>query len=218
MDEVDGMSSGDRGGIQELVQIYCIIINQIKIIKTTHTPIICICNDRDNPKVRTLANHCYDLQFTKPSPYEIQQRINTICMKEDLQLQSSTLQMIIESTSGDMRQILNQLQILISLKDKSTSSFDSIVKSFSKDQLLGVSAFEAGKSLLTKSTTLSLQQRYDLFFCDYELTPLVIQQNYINCIKSNNQPLDAIIQMADSADALCDCENIHEMMVKNNVE
>ena len=89
-------------------------------------------------------------------------------MKEGLQLQSSTIQMIIESTSGDMRQILNQLQILISLKDKSTSSFDSIVKSFSKDQLLGVSAFEAGKSLLTKSNSFSLQQRYDLFFCDYE--------------------------------------------------
>ena len=193
-------------------------MNQIKIIKTTHTPIICICNDRDSPKVRTLANHCYDLQFTKPSPYEIQQRINIICMKEGLQLQSSTIQMIIESTSGDMRQILNQLQILISLKDKSTSSFDSIVKSFSKDQLLGVSAFEAGKSLLTKSNSFSLQQRYDLFFCDYELTPLVIQQNYINCIKSNNQPLEAITQMADTADALCDCENIHEMMVKNNVE
>ena len=33
MDEVDGMSSGDRGGIQEL----------IKVIKTTKTPIICIC-------------------------------------------------------------------------------------------------------------------------------------------------------------------------------
>ena len=47
MDEVDGMSSGDRGGIQEL----------IKVIKTTKTPIICICNDRDRPKVRTLASN-----------------------------------------------------------------------------------------------------------------------------------------------------------------
>ena len=39
MDEVDGMSNGDRGGIQEL----------IRVIKTTKTPIICICNDRDSP-------------------------------------------------------------------------------------------------------------------------------------------------------------------------
>ena len=57
MDEVDGMRNGDRGGIQEL----------IRVIKTTKTPIICICNDRDSPKVRSLASNCYDLQFNKPT-------------------------------------------------------------------------------------------------------------------------------------------------------
>ena len=57
MDEVDGMSNGDRGGIQEL----------LRVIKTTKTPIICICNDRDSPKVRSLASNCYDLQFNKPT-------------------------------------------------------------------------------------------------------------------------------------------------------
>ncbi len=38
MDEIDGMSS-DRGGLAELIQQ----------IKKTHQPIICICNNRDNP-------------------------------------------------------------------------------------------------------------------------------------------------------------------------
>ena len=36
MDEVDGVGAGDRGGIAAL----------IKVIKTSKTPIICICNDR----------------------------------------------------------------------------------------------------------------------------------------------------------------------------
>ena len=36
LDEVDGMSSGDRGGSKALIDI----------IKTTKKPIICICNDR----------------------------------------------------------------------------------------------------------------------------------------------------------------------------
>ena len=57
MDEVDGMSTGDRGGIPEL----------IKLIKTTLIPILCICNDRDSPKVRSLGSHCYDLKFKNPS-------------------------------------------------------------------------------------------------------------------------------------------------------
>lgn len=62
MDEVDGMSSGDRGGNQEL----------IKKIDNTKTPIICICNDRQHQKVRTLANHCYDIEFSKPTAKQIQ--------------------------------------------------------------------------------------------------------------------------------------------------
>lgn len=42
MDEVDGMAGNeDRGGMQEL----------IGIIKTSKVPIICLCNDRQSPKV-----------------------------------------------------------------------------------------------------------------------------------------------------------------------
>lgn len=36
MDEVDGMSAGDRGGISALIEI----------IRTTKIPIVCVCNDR----------------------------------------------------------------------------------------------------------------------------------------------------------------------------
>ncbi len=53
MDEVDGMSSGDRGGLGELSLI----------IKRASVPIVCICNDR--MKVRTLANHCLELRFRR---------------------------------------------------------------------------------------------------------------------------------------------------------
>jgi replication factor C subunit 1 len=55
LDEIDGMSGGDRGGVQEV----------IKMIKTTKVPIICIANDRMNTKVRSLANYCKDLKFNR---------------------------------------------------------------------------------------------------------------------------------------------------------
>jgi len=53
MDEVDGVGAGDRGGIQALIQV----------IKDTKTPIICICNDRQNQKLKSLLNYVYDLKF-----------------------------------------------------------------------------------------------------------------------------------------------------------
>ena len=56
MDEVDGMAGNeDRGGIGELIQI----------IKSSSIPIICICNDRQHQKIRSLAGHCFDLRFQK---------------------------------------------------------------------------------------------------------------------------------------------------------
>ena len=64
MDEVDGMAGNDdRGGNQALIQM----------IKSTKTPIFCVCNDRQNPKVfyifqvRSLANSCYDKKFQRPT-------------------------------------------------------------------------------------------------------------------------------------------------------
>lgn len=141
-----------------------------------------------------------------------------ICDCEGLNLPPTTVTSMIESTGGDMRQILNQLQILVSLQEKSNlSSLQSIIASFTKDQLLGVSGFEAGKALLINTKTTSLQQRYDLFFCDYEMTPLIVQQNYLMSVKTNGQNMDTLLQMADAADSLCDCERIHETMVKTNV-
>ena len=57
MDEVDGMAGNeDRGGMQEL----------IALIKNTRIPVICMCNDRSHPKVRSLANYCFDMRFQRP--------------------------------------------------------------------------------------------------------------------------------------------------------
>uniref|UniRef100_A0A672NX81 Replication factor C subunit 1 n=1 Tax=Sinocyclocheilus grahami TaxID=75366 RepID=A0A672NX81_SINGR len=62
MDEVDGMAGNeDRGGIQEM----------IGLIKQSKIPIICMCNDRNHQKIRSLANYCYDLRFQRPRVEQI---------------------------------------------------------------------------------------------------------------------------------------------------
>ncbi len=74
MDEVDGMSSGDRGGTAAL----------ITVIKESRTPIICICNDRQANSVKSLVNHCYDLRFIRPTKEAIAKRCAEIAKKEGL--------------------------------------------------------------------------------------------------------------------------------------
>jgi replication factor C subunit 1 len=53
MDEVDGMSAGDRGGVADLI----VTIAKSKI------PIIAICNDKYNQKLKSLRNHCLELEY-----------------------------------------------------------------------------------------------------------------------------------------------------------
>ena len=105
MDEVDGMSAGDRGGVQEL----------IRLIQKTLIPIVCICNDRESPKVRTLATKCYDLVFARPSAWakersvsrrsEIANRLMYICKQEGIAVEKGALTDLATATNGDIRQV-----------------------------------------------------------------------------------------------------------------
>ena len=53
MDEVDGMSSGDIGGLQLLG----------RVIKEAKVPIIAICNDKDSQKMNTFNKSMFTVEF-----------------------------------------------------------------------------------------------------------------------------------------------------------
>jgi len=58
MDEVDGMSGGDRGGVGALNML----------IKKSKIPIIAIANDASLPKMKPLQNTCYRVAFRRLVP------------------------------------------------------------------------------------------------------------------------------------------------------
>ena len=101
MDEVDGCSSSDRGGIAALC----------KIIKNTRMPVVCISNDHSSRKIVSLITHCYDLRFIKPSQADIVARIGYIAKKEGIRIELTALERIIEFSNNDIRQIINLLQL-----------------------------------------------------------------------------------------------------------
>lgn len=87
MDEVDGMGgNADRGGVAELIQL----------IKRTKVPIVCICNDRQSQKIRSLANYCFDIRFQRPRVEQIRARLMTIATQEKLRIDPAVLDRIIQ--------------------------------------------------------------------------------------------------------------------------
>ncbi|XP_071709614.1 replication factor C subunit 1 isoform X2 [Rutidosis leptorrhynchoides] len=170
MDEVDGMSAGDRGGVADL----------ILSIKMSKIPIICICNDRYSQKLKSLINYCTLLTFRKPTKQQMAKRLAQIAKSENLEVNEIALEELATRVNGDMRMALNQLQymslsmkvikfddikqrLLSSSKDEDISPFTAV------DKLFG---YEAGK--------LRMDERFDLAASDPDLVPLLIQENYIN--------------------------------------
>src|SRR5437588_4880324 len=93
MDEVDGMSAGDRGGVGQLAAV-CRKTNvrlgnssdcpsHIFLISDCwQIPIICICNERKLPKMRPFDNVTFDLPFKRPDAASVRSRVMSIAFRE----------------------------------------------------------------------------------------------------------------------------------------
>ncbi|KAF7379273.1 hypothetical protein HZH68_017118 [Vespula germanica] len=186
MDEVDGMAGNeDRGGLQELVSL----------IKSTDVPIICICNDRNNPKMRTLSNYTFDLKFQKPRLEQIRAAMKSICYKENIQISTEQLDRLIESTNQDIRQVINHL----SLVEKS----DIVKKTDSKpNKDLKLGPWDVVKKVLSfeENKNMSINEKSDLFFHDYNIASLFVQENYLSVMPTapKTELLERVAQAAES--------------------
>ena len=72
---------------------------------------MCICNDRQSPKIKSLANHCLDLRFRRPSPLEVTSALKRVVALEGYAVDEATLDKIAQACNADIRQMLNLLQI-----------------------------------------------------------------------------------------------------------
>ena len=76
-----------------------------------YIPIICIANDRQSPKLRSLAYYCYDLKFVHPDKRKISLRLADICKNKNIQCEFNALEHICEICGNDVRQIMNFIEL-----------------------------------------------------------------------------------------------------------
>ena len=77
-----------------------------------HVPIICLCNDRQHQKIRSLANHCFDLRFPKPRIEQITGAMMSICFREGFKIAPPAVKEIIASCNQDIRQTIHTLSMM----------------------------------------------------------------------------------------------------------
>lgn len=174
-DEIDGMSTGDKGGIKSLENY----------IAKTNIPIICICNDHDSKKMSSLVSNknIDDIKFEPPARIDMATRLNQICKQENIKLKKAQFFSILDKSNGDMRTALNQFQLWA---DKCENA--------SSNDVTNSDVVSATISLLNAKST--FESRMDSFFVDYDLMPEYVHDH---CRFSGK---DKIHAWADASDAM----------------
>ncbi|XP_076402455.1 replication factor C subunit 1 isoform X2 [Peromyscus maniculatus bairdii] len=199
MDEVDGMAgSEDRGGIQEL----------IGLIKHTKIPIICMCNDRNHPKIRSLVHYCFDLRFQRPRVEQIKSAMLSIAFKEGLKIPPPAMNEIILGANQDVRQVLHNMSMWCAQSKALTydqAKADS--QRAKKDIKLG--PFDVARKVFAageETAHMSLMDKSDLFFHDYSIAPLFVQENYLHVkpVAAGGDMKKHLMLISRAADSICD--------------
>ncbi|XP_029460987.1 replication factor C subunit 1 [Rhinatrema bivittatum] len=199
MDEVDGMAGNeDRGGIQEL----------IGLIKQSKIPIICMCNDRNHQKIRSLANYCFDLRFHRPRVEQIKGAMMSIAYKEGLKIPPPAMNEIILAANQDIRQVLHNLSMwCVRTKSLNYDQAKDDASRAKKDIKLG--PFDVVRKVFTtgeETAHMTLVDKLDLFFHDYSLGPLFVQENYLymNPAAAGGNMKKHLLLLSRTADSICD--------------
>lgn len=213
MDEVDGMSAGDRGGVGALAAA----------CKKTTIPIILICNDRRLPKMKPFDNVTFDLQFKKPTVDQIRSRIMTICYREGLKIPINVINSLIEGSRADIRQVINMLST--AKLDQDAMDFDQskkMSKSWEKRVILkpwDIVNKILGGGMFASSSTSSLNDKIELYFNDHEFSSLMLQENYLstqpilaNTCSGKEKALKLLELVDNAAESISDGDLVDRMI------
>ncbi|KAI2471755.1 replication factor RFC1 C terminal domain-containing protein [Annulohypoxylon bovei var. microspora] len=215
MDEVDGMSAGDRGGVGALA----------KFCKKTEVPLILICNERKLPKMKPFDFVTFDIKFQRPTVDQIRSRMMTICHREGLKLSPQVLDALVEGSNRDIRQIVNMLSTV--KLDQSSMDFNQskdMSKAWEKSIVLkpwDICQKMLGGGLFSQASKATLNDKIELYFNDHEFSYLMIQENYLrtkpailnqNQYNKREQNLKALEMVDKAAESISDGDLVDRMI------
>jgi replication factor C subunit 1 len=173
------------------------ISNILEYIKESKIPIICICNNRYKQSIKPILNHCIDIKLVRAPYIDIYKFLYKIIQFE--KIKDVDIKKIYEKTNGDIRFMLNTLQLFTY---RSSARKPHVLYGDKKD-ILCYNIFETTGDLLKASE--SIDKKYEIYWSSNDLHTLMIQENYIENIIDHGETLS---NLSYSADALSDADLI----------
>jgi len=104
MDEIDGMNSGDKGGINSLIKlIRPKKTKKQKLEENTLNPVICIGNYHIDKKIKELMKVCTVIELKSPTNEQMNTIVSSLFPQIDLNIKNK----IIEFVEGDLKKLNN---------------------------------------------------------------------------------------------------------------
>jgi replication factor C subunit 1 len=162
----------------------------VDCIRETYIPIICICEDKYNLSIRPLLNICVDIKMFRPNYADVSNFMRNIVMTEKIRICSSQLRELYEQSNGDIRYMLNSLQMNASLNNQK--------------QVQCMNIFDTTGQLLSMDET--FDRKNDIYHFHEDIHPLMIHENYVNNLFGIKVDMSKLENMSNSAEALSDSD------------
>ena len=189
MEEVDGMASGDYGGISELTNI---VNPKNRDSKTSWlSPIICTTNMDKISKLKNLMRHCHLFNFEYPSYENMKTLFDKVVKNERLKISEVSCKKLIEHAQQDYRRMLYLMETLcVPLLNKTNNEIETCVSDDEVENMLSTFGNKykslgidlAMDELLTylepPYSRLNIDRVTDICNMDYYIIPASVHENY----------------------------------------
>ena len=191
--------------IEEIDTISNIIIDEIiKDINNIHIPIICIGNTNYIPSMKVISDKIINFKMFAPYNNEILTFLYPILRENKISLKQNELNDIINNCNCDVRYILNTLEMMTYGKNNEMNIKDNT----------SLNMFDISKGLFDMDK--SIDEKYNLFFLEYSIMPLFIQENYINNTIITKDVVKKMENISNSAQSLVNGDIFERMLHENN--
>jgi replication factor C large subunit len=185
LDEVDGINlREDQGAITTILQI----------IKDTQYPMILTANDPWDPKTRPLREACLQIELRRLGIRDGLPLLKNILAKEGVRTTDDALKFIIDKDRGDIRSILNDMQVLSSGSKELTMEDVSLLSGRDRTE----SVFEVLRIIFNSRTVAAARRALSISDLDQEMLFQWIFENVPYQIQKPDELQQAISALAEA--------------------
>jgi len=209
MDEIDGMNSGDKGGINTLIKlIRPKKTKKQKLEDLTMVPIICIGNYHVDKKIKELIKVCNTIEIKKPTNNQIENILTLIMPNIDFKFKEN----ISSFVQGDLRKIESTYKIYRNHQDflkKEIIQTMLETKNYNEDTKI------VTRKLLEKKFKLK-EHIYSINDTDRTSIGLLFHENIVDYLKDIDKQ-EAINIYLTVLDNICYCDYIDRITFQKQI-